>query len=123
MIMIDSLTMRKATENLLKRHNFEVISLDDGANAFKLLNENAPDVLLLDFEMSNMDCFAFSTLVRSDKRFSNLPIIMFSSSTDPKQHEQSKVIGINFVLAKYYQEGELIESLQNIMGERYPFSE
>ena len=41
MIMIDSITMRKATSSLLKRHNFEVISIDDGANAFTLLNEKA----------------------------------------------------------------------------------
>ena len=123
MIMIDSITMRKATSNLLKRHNFEVISIDDGANAFTLLNEKAPDVLLLDSEMPKMDSFEFSTLVRSDKRFSHLPIVMFSALSTSQQHEQTKVIGISALLAKSYQEGELIEALQNLMGNRYPSSE
>ena len=125
MIMIDSITMRKATENLLKRHNFEVFSIDDGADAdpFTLLNEKAPDVLLLDFEMPKMDSFEFSTLVRNDKQFSHLPIIMFSTLRGNKQHEQTKVIGISVLLAKSYQEGEIIEALQNLMGNRYPSSE
>ena len=123
MIMIDSVTMRKATSNLLKRHNFEVISIDDGANAFTLLNEKAPDVLLLDSEMPKMDSFEFSTLVRSDKRFSHLPIVMFSALSTSQQHEQTKVIGVSALLAKSYQEGELIETLQNLMGNRYPRSE
>ena len=123
MIMIDSITMRKATSNLLKRHNFEVISIDDGANAFTLLNEKAPDVLLLDSEMPKMDSFEFSTLVRNDKRFSHLPIIMFSALSASQQHEQTKVIGVSALLAKSYQEGELIEALQNLMGNRYPSSE
>ena len=123
MIMIDSITMRKATSSLLKRHNFEVISIDDGANAFTLLNEKAPDVLLLDSEMPKMDSFEFSTLVRKDKRFSHLPIIMFSALSASQQHEQTKVIGVSALLAKSYQEGELIEALQNLMGNRYPSSE
>ena len=123
MIMIDSITMRKATSNLLKRHNFEVISIDDGANAFTLLNEKAPDVLLLDSEMPKMDSFEFSTLVRNDKRLSHLPIIMFSALSASQQHEQTKVIGVSALLAKSYQEGELIEALQNLMGNRYPSSE
>ena len=123
MIMIDSITMRKATSNLLKRHNFEVISIDDGANAFTLLNEKAPDVLLLDSEMPKMDSFEFSTLVRNDKRFIHLPIIMFSALSASQQHEQTKVIGVSALLAKSYQEGELIEALQNLMGNRYPSSE
>lgn len=123
MIMIDSITMRKATSSLLKRHNFEVISIDDGANAFTLLNEKAPDVLLLDSEMPKMDSFEFSTLVRNDKRFIHLPIIMFSALSASQQHEQTKVIGVSALLAKSYQEGELIEALQNLMGNRYPSSE
>ena len=123
MIMIDSITMRKATSNLLKRHNFEVISIDDGANAFTLLNEKAPDVLLLDSEMPKMDSFEFSTLVRNDKRFIHLPIIMFSALSASQQHEQTTVIGVSALLAKSYQEGELIEALQNLMGNRYPSSE
>ena len=123
MIMIDSITMRKATSNLLKRHNFEVISIDDGANAFTLLNEKAPDVLLLDSEMPKMDSFEFSTLVRNDKRFSHLPIIMFSALNASQQHEQTKVSGVSALLAKSYQEGELIEALQKLMGNRYPSSE
>ncbi len=123
--MIDSITMRKATANLLKRHNFEVFSIDDGADAdpFTLLNEKAPDVLLLDSEMPKMDSFEFSTLVRNDKRFSHLPIIMFSALSASQQHEQTKVIGVSALLAKSYQEGELIEALQNLMGNRYPSSE
>ena len=123
MIMIDSITMRKATSSLLKRHNFEVISIDDGANAFTLLNEKAPDVLLLDSEMPKMDSFEFSTLVRNDKRFIHLPIIMFSALSASQQHEQTTVIGVSALLAKSYQEGELIEALQNLMGNRYPSSE
>jgi chemosensory pili system protein ChpA (sensor histidine kinase/response regulator) len=123
MIVIDSITMRKATENLLKRHNFEVISIDDGVDALAVLNEKTPDVLLLDFEMPKMDSFEFSTLVRNDKRFSHLPIVMFSALRGKKQHDQAKVIGLSALLAKSYQEGELIENLQNLMGAKYPISE
>ena len=123
MIMVDSITMRNAIENLLKRHDFEVISIDEDADAFTLLNEKMPDVLLLDFKTSKMDSFEFSTLVRNNERFSELPIVIFSALKGEKQYYEEKDIGVSALLAKPYQEGVLIENLQNLMGARYPLSE
>ena len=40
--------MRKASRNLLKRHGFEVTTALDGIDAVALLNEQVPDVILLD---------------------------------------------------------------------------
>ena len=57
MVVDDSITMRKASGNLLKRHGFEVITARDGIDAVALLNEQVPDVILLDVEMPRMDGF------------------------------------------------------------------
>jgi len=48
MVVDDSITMRKASRNLLKRHGFEVTTARDGIDAVALLNEQVPDVILLD---------------------------------------------------------------------------
>jgi len=82
-----------------------------------------PDVLLLDFKTSKMDSFEFSNLVRNSERFSELPIVIFSALKGEKQYYEEKDIGVSALLAKPYQEGVLIENLQNLMGARYPLSE
>ena len=120
MVVDDSITMRKASGNLLKRHGFEVITARDGIDAVALLNEQIPDVILLDVEMPRMDGFEFATLVRNDEQFSHLPIIMITSRTGEKHRNRARAIGVDAYLGKPYQEGELVDSLQSLLGSKYP---
>ena len=120
MVVDDSITMRKASGNLLKRHGFEVITARDGIDAVSLLNEQMPDVILLDVEMPRMDGFEFATLVRNDEQFSHLPIIMITSRTGEKHRNRARDIGVNAYLGKPYQEGELVDTLQSLLGSKYP---
>ena len=120
MVVDDSITMRKASGNLLKRHGFEVITARDGIDAVALLNEQIPDVILLDVEMPRMDGFEFATLVRNDEQFSHIPIIMITSRTGDKHRNRARNIGVNAYLGKPYQEGELVDNLQNLLGAKYP---
>jgi chemosensory pili system protein ChpA (sensor histidine kinase/response regulator) len=120
MVVDDSITMRKASGNLLKRHGFDVITARDGIDAVALLNEQVPDVILLDIEMPRMDGFEFATLVRNDKQFSHLPIVMITSRSGDKHRSRADAIGVNAYLGKPYQEIELVAILQELLGESYP---
>jgi len=120
MVVDDSITMRKASGNLLKRHGFEVITARDGIDAVALLHEQMPDIILLDVEMPRMDGFEFATLVKNDDQFSHLPIIMITSRTGEKHRNRARDIGVNAYLGKPYQEGELVDTLQGLMGSQYP---
>ncbi|MCL4139152.1 UNVERIFIED_CONTAM: hypothetical protein GTU68_021839 [Idotea baltica] len=120
MVVDDSVTMRKASGNLLKRHGFDVLTARDGVDAVAVLNEKIPDVILLDVEMPRMDGFEFATLVRNDEKFSHIPIIMITSRTGDKHQNRAREIGVNAYLGKPYQEGELVDVLQNLLGSKYP---
>ena len=120
MVVDDSITMRKASGNLLKRHGFDVITARGGIDAVTLLNDKIPDVILLDVEMPRMDGFEFATLVRNDEQFNHIPIIMITSRTGDKHRGRARSIGVNAYLGKPYQEGELVDTLQNLLGAKYP---
>jgi chemosensory pili system protein ChpA (sensor histidine kinase/response regulator) len=120
MVVDDSITMRKASGNLLKRHGFEVITARDGIDAVSLLNEQTPDVILLDVEMPRMDGFEFATLVRNNADTKDLPIIMITSRTGDKHRDRASAIGVNAYLGKPYQEAEIVKTLQSLLGDAYP---
>lgn len=123
MIVDDSITMRKASGNMLKRHGFDIITAVDGVDAIAQLAEQIPDIILLDIEMPRMDGFEFATFVRGDDQYKDLPIIMITSRTGDKHRNRAMNIGVNDYVGKPFQEAELIESLQNILGDRYPHLE
>jgi chemosensory pili system protein ChpA (sensor histidine kinase/response regulator) len=120
MVVDDSITMRKASGNLLRRHGFEVITARDGIDAVALLNEQKPDVILLDVEMPRMDGYEFATLVKNAPETSSLPIIMITSRTGDKHRERASSIGVEAYLGKPYQEFELVQILQSLLGDNYP---
>ncbi len=120
MVVDDSITMRKVSGNLLRRHGFEVITAKDGIDAVAQLNDHLPDIILLDVEMPRMDGFEFATLVRNVEQYSKLPIIMITSRTGEKHRERARSIGVNAYLGKPYQELELVETMQNLLGSLYP---
>ncbi len=120
MVVDDSITMRKASGNLLKRHGFDVITARDGIDAIAQLNEYTPDLILLDVEMPRMDGFEFATVVRNDPQFESLPIIMITSRTGDKHRNQAKSIGVNDYMGKPYQEIDLVTSMKKLLGDKYP---
>ncbi len=118
LVVDDSITMRKATSNLLKRYGFEIVTAKDGIDAIAKLEEITPDIILLDVEMPRMDGFEFATFVRSDAQTQSLPIIMITSRTGDKHRQRAHNIGVNDYMGKPFQEIELINSIQNLLGNR-----
>lgn len=120
LVVDDSITMRKASTNMLKRHGFDVTTARDGVDAVSQLNEQIPDIILLDVEMPRMDGFEFATLVRNDSDLKDLPIIMITSRTGDKHRDRAMNIGVNAYMGKPYQETEIVETLQKLLGDKYP---
>lgn len=120
MVVDDSITVRRVTQRLLERYGMRVITAKDGVDALALLQENMPDVMLLDIEMPRMDGFELATHMRNDERFKNIPIIMITSRTGEKHRNRAMEIGVNRYLGKPYQEGELVEQIQSLVGKFNP---
>ena len=112
MVVDDSVTVRKVTTRLLERNGFDVITAKDGVDAIAILQDQKPDVMLLDIEMPRMDGFEVATLVRHDDRLKDVPIIMITSRTGQKHKERALSIGVNEYLGKPFQEHDLLENIE-----------
>ncbi|MFV2055945.1 MAG: Hpt domain-containing protein, partial [Thiohalomonadales bacterium] len=115
MIVDDSITVRKVTERLLKRHDFDTITAKDGVDALTVLLEELPDVMLLDVEMPRMDGFELANTMRNDERLKNIPIIMITSRTGDKHRDRALKIGVNNYMGKPYHEQELLDNIYGLI--------
>jgi chemosensory pili system protein ChpA (sensor histidine kinase/response regulator) len=116
MVVDDSITVRRVTQRLLERFGFRVITAKDGVDALALLQENTPDVMLLDIEMPRMDGYELAQIMKGDERFKGIPIIMITSRTGEKHRARAAEIGVERYLGKPYQEEELIETIHGLVG-------
>ncbi|MGA7801488.1 MAG: Hpt domain-containing protein [Gammaproteobacteria bacterium] len=118
MVVDDSITVRKITARLLERNNMNVITAKDGVDAVTKLQEQLPDVMLLDIEMPRMDGFELATHVRNEERLRQIPMIMITSRTGDKHRKRAMEIGVERYLGKPYQESELLDSISGVLSER-----
>lgn len=115
MVTDDSVTVRKVTSRLLERNGYEVITAKDGMDAVAKLEEHKPDLMLLDIEMPRMDGFEVATHVRHEDRLKDVPIIMITSRTGEKHRDRAFEIGVNSYMGKPFQEGELLNTIQELL--------
>jgi chemotaxis protein histidine kinase CheA/ActR/RegA family two-component response regulator len=116
LIADDSLSVRRALEQLLTDAGFEVFAARDGLEALALIKESNPDILLLDLEMPRMNGLEVAAFVRKDSELGEVPIIMITSRTSEKHVQMAKAAGVNDILSKPYAEDALLDLIQTHLG-------
>jgi CheY-like chemotaxis protein len=87
----------------------------DGENLMKVLSEHIPDILFLDMHMPCKHGRECLKEIRSNQRYDDLPIIIFSSFTDPGTIEYCFREGSNLYTIKPNSISELTEILRRIL--------
>jgi chemosensory pili system protein ChpA (sensor histidine kinase/response regulator) len=118
MVVDDSITVRRVTQRLLERNGMRVLTARDGMDAVSLLQENTPDIILLDIEMPRMDGYEVAAHVRSDARLKDIPIIMITSRVGEKHRARAIELGVDDYLGKPYQESQLLDAIEPLVAKR-----
>ena len=118
MVVDDSITVRRVTERLLERNGMRVITAKDGVDAVAALQDQVPDVILLDIEMPRMDGYEVATHVRNDPRLRHVPIVMITSRVGDKHRSRAMDIGVDQYLGKPYQESDLLSAIESLVRAR-----
>ena len=118
LVVDDSITVRRVTQRLLERNGMRVLTAKDGMDAVSLLQENMPDIILLDIEMPRMDGYEVAAHVRNDPRLKHIPIVMITSRVSEKHRARAIELGVNDYLGKPYQESQLLDAIEPLVSRR-----
>jgi chemosensory pili system protein ChpA (sensor histidine kinase/response regulator) len=118
LVVDDSITVRRVTQRLLERNGMRVLTAKDGVDAVSLLQENLPDIILLDIEMPRMDGYEVAAHVRNDPRLKEIPIVMITSRVSEKHRARAIELGVDDYLGKPYQESQLLDAIEPLVNRR-----
>jgi two-component system chemotaxis sensor kinase CheA len=111
LLVDDSPFFRNLVAPLLTSANWKVTTASDGVEALKLREEGQQfDVIISDIEMPNLDGLALASAIRSDTRWSEVPLIALSSHAEEGDISAGRNAGFDEYLAKSDQ-ARLQESL------------
>ena len=91
----------------------------DGDRALELLHneETIPDYIFLDLNMPRMNGFEFLTAMKKSKILKDIPVIVYSTTSQPAQIEKVKKLGATEFFTKTYKYKELCALLRKYFGD------
>ena len=79
LVIDDSKTIRRTAETLLAKEGCEVFTAVDGFDALSKIADHQPDIVFVDIMMPRLDGYQTCSLIKHNKVFRSIPVIMLSS--------------------------------------------
>jgi two-component system chemotaxis response regulator CheY len=113
LVIDDSRAIRKVIGNILKEMGWQVTEAVHGLDALAQLEAlGCPDLILVDWNMPEMDGLEFIKASRAIPKHKNVPMMMVTTETEMERMAQAFIAGVNEYLMKPFNKNQLIEKLQ-----------
>ena len=99
----------------LERNGFDVVSSIDGKEGFEKARAVTPDLILLDLMLPKVDGYWVCNMLKSDKRFKDIPIIILSAKSAGSDIEVAKECGADGYIVKPFEFEELLSKIKKLM--------
>lgn len=109
LIIEDEKEIRKFLHLTLSTHDFGVLEADHAKEGLRLLTLSAPEVILLDLGLPDMDGLE---VIRKVREFSDVPIIVLSARGQENDKILALELGADDYLTKPFSAGELIARIK-----------
>lgn len=100
LVIEDEATLQKALNEVLTGEGYQVFSATDGQKGLELVQEEKPDLILLDIIMPKMDGFEVLKRIKEDDAISQIPIIILTNLSDVNDIQKALDLGATTYLVK-----------------------
>jgi len=119
LVVDDFEAMRKVTTAQLRTLGAaQIFQAKDGAEAWRLLNQQHFDLVLSDWNMPIMTGLELLVAVRASAKLSHMPFIMITAEAERERVVEAIAQGVNALLVKPYTAGGLAERISMAMTSR-----
>lgn len=111
----DSITSRLLLRNMLELAGYTVTAVVDGVEALAELRNGKFDAVVSDVEMPRMDGFSLTANIRSNKLFSDLPVILVTALDSREHKERGVEVGANaYIVKSNFEQSNLLDVLRSL---------
>ncbi|QTA86814.1 response regulator [Desulfonema magnum] len=112
LVVEDSPTTRKVISITLGQKGYDIIEARDGLEALSRLNEESPNLILLDIILPKMDGYKILSIIKDNELFKNIPVIMLTSKDGMISKWKGKRAGATAYLTKPFKPEKLVEAIE-----------
>jgi len=123
LVIEDSRMISELIKKELTARGFECETVSDGLEGLKKAKQMKPDLIILDVMLPSMNGFKICRLLKFDRRYSGIPILMLTTRSDAKDVRLGKWTGADLYMTKPFEMSELVSAIEELLeksGARQP---
>ena len=116
-LVVDDYEVNRKILSRILESEYDVLTASTGAEALQVLNIRGTRIsaVFLDIVMPVMDGYEFLKRVRSDTKYSQLPVIVITQNDDPDSESKALLAGASDYVARPYNATVVMQRLQNLI--------
>lgn len=112
LIVDDSATIRKLVNLTLSFKGYNVITANDGVDAWEKLQKEDFAMVIIDILMPQMDGFELLLKIKEDVKLKNIPSVILTTEGDKVNAEKALKLGADSFIAKPFQPPQLLAKVK-----------
>lgn len=118
LVVDDAVLTRETIARLLSYEGFTTATAANGRDAYAMMYQGRPDLIILDLMMPQMDGLTFLRLVRNTPAWDDVPVLVMSGFSDQeKLVARARKLGVVDVLSK---NGTDVDRLLDLVRQTVP---
>ena len=121
LVVDDDPDSREALSRMLERRGHHTTSVPNGREALAVLTSSAPDLIVLDLRMPQMDGIMFLDVLRSYLRLQHIPVLLMTAYSESPELTRAEALGIRATFPKGEGDfNELLDAVDREVGPARP---
>jgi CheY-like chemotaxis protein len=114
----DSITIQKVVNLTFDDEGIDVVSVSNGDQAERKLNEVNPDLVLADIFMPGKNGYELCEIIKKNPQFSDVPVVLLVGAFEPFDQNEARRVGADDHLTKPFESRKLVETVRRLIGMR-----
>jgi len=115
LVVDDSLSVRKVVQRALESKRIEVLSAASGNEALEQIARDAPDLIVCDVIMPDMDGYQICDFVKKHPTLGHTPVLLISGIVNSTVLERAAKVRSDDVMRKPFAADELLHRIESLL--------
>jgi DNA-binding response OmpR family regulator len=114
LIVDDEPSILMSLEFLMHKEGYEVFVARNGAEALEIINQETPDLIILDIMMPDVDGYEVCQLVKTNTSTNHIKVIFLSAKSKPDDIQRGLEMGADLYLTKPFSTRSLVKQIKSL---------
>jgi len=104
----------------LEKEGFKVFCSETGEDALKIIKENTPDLVILDWMLPDTSGIDVCRQIKIDKKLKNIPVLILTAKGEPDDKIKGLEVGADDYVTKPFNNKELLLRVKSLIKRSKP---